>query len=79
MEKKLLEGALKTHSIHYLITFIDFFLIIIIILQAARLLGLGTDKIVLLDNKTKILAKSQNTSELLQVILQFILLLFIYY
>lgn len=35
--------------------------------QAARLLGLGADKIVLLDNKTKILAKSQNTSDLIQV------------
>jgi len=37
------------------------------ILQAARLLGLGPEKIVLLDNKTKILAKSQNTADLVQV------------
>ncbi|XP_075223466.1 1-phosphatidylinositol 4,5-bisphosphate phosphodiesterase epsilon-1-like isoform X4 [Lycorma delicatula] len=34
--------------------------------KAARLLGLGPDKIVLLDNKTKILAKSQKTSDLVQ-------------
>ncbi|XP_046688497.1 uncharacterized protein LOC124374291 isoform X3 [Homalodisca vitripennis] len=34
--------------------------------KAARLLGVGPDKIVLLDNKTKILAKSQNTSDLIQ-------------
>nr|CAD7393621.1 unnamed protein product [Timema cristinae] len=33
---------------------------------ATRLLGLGAEKIVLLDNKTKILAKSQNTADLLQ-------------
>jgi hypothetical protein len=36
-------------------------------LQAARLLGLGAERIVLLDNKTKALAKSQNTSDLVQV------------
>nr|CAD7572890.1 unnamed protein product [Timema californicum] len=34
--------------------------------KATRLLGLGAEKIVLLDNKTKILAKSQNTADLLQ-------------
>ncbi|KAL1122754.1 hypothetical protein AAG570_003081, partial [Ranatra chinensis] len=34
--------------------------------QAARLLGLGPERIVLLDNKTKILAKSQNTADLVQ-------------
>ncbi|XP_046989883.1 1-phosphatidylinositol 4,5-bisphosphate phosphodiesterase epsilon-1-like [Schistocerca americana] len=34
--------------------------------KAARLLGLGPEKIVLLDNKTRILAKSQNTADLLQ-------------
>ncbi|RZF45197.1 hypothetical protein LSTR_LSTR009968 [Laodelphax striatellus] len=34
--------------------------------KAARLLGLGPERIVLLDNKTKILAKSQNTSDLVQ-------------
>lgn len=37
------------------------------IIQAARLLGLSFDKIILLDNKTKILSKSQNTQDLLQV------------
>jgi len=35
--------------------------------QTARLLGLGPEKIVLLDTKTKILAKAQNTADLLQV------------
>jgi hypothetical protein len=42
-------------------------LLLYFILQAARLLGLGPEKIVLLDNKTKILAKSQNTADLVQV------------
>lgn len=37
------------------------------IMQAACLLGLSYDKIILLDNKTKILSKSQNTRDLLQV------------
>jgi len=37
------------------------------IMQAARLLGLSFDKIILLDNKTKIVSKSQNTQDLLQV------------
>ncbi|XP_065340527.1 uncharacterized protein LOC135939859 isoform X4 [Cloeon dipterum] len=36
------------------------------IFQTARLLGLGPEKIVLLDTKTKILAKAQNTIDLLQ-------------
>lgn len=36
-------------------------------MQAARLLGLSFDKIILLDNKTKIVSKSQNTQDLLQV------------
>ncbi|XP_059477759.1 uncharacterized protein LOC132198045 isoform X2 [Neocloeon triangulifer] len=36
------------------------------IFQTARLLGLGSEKIVLLDTKTKILAKAQNTLDLLQ-------------
>ncbi|KAF6199510.1 hypothetical protein GE061_007536, partial [Apolygus lucorum] len=34
--------------------------------KASRLLGLGPDRIVLLDSKTKILAKSQNTADLVQ-------------
>ncbi|KAF4517551.1 hypothetical protein B566_EDAN005115, partial [Ephemera danica] len=34
--------------------------------KTARLLGLGPEKFVLLDNKTKILAKAQNTADLLQ-------------
>ncbi|XP_024084473.1 1-phosphatidylinositol 4,5-bisphosphate phosphodiesterase epsilon-1-like isoform X1 [Cimex lectularius] len=34
--------------------------------KASRLLGLGQDHLVLLDSKTKILAKSQNTADLLQ-------------
>ncbi|XP_073996296.1 uncharacterized protein isoform X2 [Rhodnius prolixus] len=34
--------------------------------KASRLLGLGNDRIVLLDSKTKILAKSQNTADLVQ-------------
>ena len=41
--------------------------IFFVFFQAARLLGLGPEKIVLLDNKTKILAKSQNTADLVQV------------
>jgi len=36
-------------------------------MQAARLLGLSFDKIILLDNKTKIVSKSQNPQDLLQV------------
>ncbi|GLG95976.1 Uncharacterized protein GBIM_02819, partial [Gryllus bimaculatus] len=36
------------------------------VLQTARLLGLGPEKIVLLDNKTKFLAKSQKTADLVQ-------------
>jgi len=51
--------------ISILLTFHLYFLSFI--LQAARLLGLGPEKIVLLDNKTKILAKSQNTADLVQV------------
>jgi len=37
------------------------------ILQASRLLGLGAGNIVLLDTKTKILAKAQSAADLLQV------------
>jgi hypothetical protein len=39
------------------------------ILQASRLLGLGAGNIVLLDTKTKILAKAQSAADLLQVFL----------
>lgn len=37
------------------------------LLQAARVLGLSLDKIILLDHKTKVLSKCQNTQDLLQV------------
>jgi len=36
-------------------------------MQAERLLGLSFDKIILLDNNTKIVSKSQNTKDLIQV------------
>jgi len=36
-------------------------------MQAERLLGLSLDKIILLDNKTKLVSKSQNPQDLLQV------------
>lgn len=36
------------------------------ILQVSRLLGIGTEKVVLLDSKTKALAKAQLTSDLQQ-------------
>lgn len=36
-------------------------------LQATRLLGLSYDKIVLFENNTKVVTKSQNTQDLLQV------------
>lgn len=36
-------------------------------MQATRLLGLSYDKIILLENHTKIVTKCQNTHDLLQV------------
>lgn len=53
-----------------------FQLIVCIITQAAaRLLGLKINRIILLDNKTKVLTKCQNTRDLIQVIYRSIIVL----
>nr|CAD7261340.1 unnamed protein product [Timema shepardi] len=72
--KELLRGKTKKKVRHYLSKHVMICLVYQVKYllrgktkkKATRLLGLGAEKIVLLDNKTKILAKSQNTADLLQ-------------